>query len=65
MSEIPLYNQYTLEKMKDRKIKQVLSWVGYQWDGGGHEKSVKENNYGRCILYSCMKIEQLNILKLF
>jgi quercetin dioxygenase-like cupin family protein len=44
--------------MKDRKIQQVLSGKGYQWEWGGQKKRVKEGKYGRCILYSCLKIEQ-------
>jgi hypothetical protein len=44
--------------MKDRKIKQVLSGCGYQWEGGGDKERVKEGEYGECILYSYMKIEQ-------
>jgi hypothetical protein len=33
----PLNNQYTLKKMKDRKIKQVLSGDGCL-ERGGHER---------------------------
>jgi hypothetical protein len=29
--------------MKDRKVKQVLSRGGYQWEGGGHKERVKES----------------------
>jgi hypothetical protein len=43
--------------MKDRKIKQVLSRVGYWWEGEDIGQ-VKERKYGGTILYSCMKIEQ-------
>jgi hypothetical protein len=51
--------------MKDRKVKQVLSGGGYQWGRGGGMKRVKEGEYGGCVLYSYMKIEQRNLLKLF
>jgi hypothetical protein len=51
--------------MEDRKIKRVLLGDGYLWKGVGHKKGVKEGEYGGCILYSCMKIEQRNLLKLF
>jgi hypothetical protein len=44
--------------MNDRKGKQALSMGGYQWEGGGYKKRVKEDKYGEYILYSCMKIEQ-------
>jgi hypothetical protein len=40
--------------MKDRKVKQVLLGV-YQWEWGRHKERVKEGQYGRCILYICMK----------
>jgi hypothetical protein len=51
----PLNNQYTLKKMKDRKIKQVL--FGYQKEGGGQKEREKEGEHG-CALYSYIKIEQ-------
>jgi hypothetical protein len=31
---ILLNNQYALKKMRDKKLKQVLSWDGYQWEEG-------------------------------
>jgi hypothetical protein len=46
--------------MKDRKVKQVLSRNGYQWEG--IRKEVKEGKYGRCILYSYMKIKPVKIV---
>jgi hypothetical protein len=49
--------------MKDRRVKQVLS----RMDTHGRRRQkerVKEDEYGECILYSCMKIEQGNLLKL-
>jgi hypothetical protein len=50
--------------MKDKKVKQILSGVGYQWEGRGHKERVKEGEYGGSILYSCMKIDERNLLKL-
>jgi hypothetical protein len=44
--------------MKDRRVKQVFSGGGYQWEGGRHKKRVNEGEYGGCILYSYMKIEE-------
>jgi hypothetical protein len=43
--------------MKGRKVKQVLSRYGYQWEWRGHKEMVKEGEYGGIILYLCMKIE--------
>jgi hypothetical protein len=43
--------------MKDRKVKQVLSGGWYQQDRGKHKGRVKEGEYGGCIMYSCMKME--------
>jgi hypothetical protein len=44
-------------KMKEKKVKQVLSWDWYQWEEGEHKKCV-EGEYGGDIIYSCMKMEQ-------
>jgi hypothetical protein len=44
--------------MKVKKVKQVLSRVGYQWERRGQNETVKESEYGRCILCLCIKIEQ-------
>jgi hypothetical protein len=38
---------------------------GYQSEKGGQKERVKEGEYGGNILYSCMKIEHWNLLKLF
>jgi hypothetical protein len=43
--------------MKGRKVKQVFSGGGYQWEEGRHKERVKDGQYGGCILYSCMEIE--------
>jgi hypothetical protein len=43
--------------MKNRKVRQVISRDGYQWEWGGHKEKVKEFKYVGCILYSYMKIE--------
>jgi hypothetical protein len=39
-------------KMKDRKVKQVLSGCWFQWEGRGYKKRVKEGKYGGNIVYS-------------
>jgi hypothetical protein len=51
-------SKYTLKKMKDKNVKQILPKDGYQWEGGRHKERVKEGEEGRCILHSCVKIEQ-------
>jgi hypothetical protein len=35
-----------------------LFWVWCQWKGGGHKTWVNEGVYGRCSLYSYIKIEE-------
>jgi hypothetical protein len=37
----------------------------YQWEEREHKEGVKEGEYDGCILYSCMKREKQNLLKLF
>jgi hypothetical protein len=60
--------------MKNRKVKQILSvdtsgrgsgrcW--YQWEGGGYKEWVKEGEYGINIMYSYMKMDKWDLLKLF
>jgi hypothetical protein len=44
--------------MKYRKVKQVLPSDGYRGEKGGQKQRVKEDEYGKCILHSCMEIEQ-------
>jgi hypothetical protein len=44
--------------MKDRKVKQVLFEVWYQWEEVGHLERVKESKYGGSTLNSCMKMEK-------
>jgi hypothetical protein len=44
--ETHLNNQYILSKMKDRKVKWVLSWGGNHWVWGEYKERVKEGNYG-------------------
>jgi hypothetical protein len=44
--------------MKDRKVKQVLSGYGNQWERGGHKKKVKDGDYGEYTFHSCAQIEQ-------
>jgi hypothetical protein len=60
-----LDHQYTLKKIKGRKVKQVFSGGGYQWEVGRHKEREKKGEYGGCILYSHMKIKERNLLKLF
>jgi hypothetical protein len=43
--------------MKDRKVKQVFSKAGYQWEVDGHKERIKEGEHGECSLHSYMKIE--------
>jgi hypothetical protein len=44
--------------MRGRRVKQVFSGVGYQWEVGGHMERVSESEYGGSIWYSYMKIEE-------
>jgi hypothetical protein len=50
------YPNTHLKKMKDRRVKQVFSRIGYQWEERGHQKRVSEVKFG-CVLYLHMKIE--------
>jgi hypothetical protein len=44
--------------MKDKNVKHILSReMGIRGFGEG-EQRVKEDEYGSCILYICMKIEK-------
>jgi hypothetical protein len=48
----------TKKKMKNRKVKQVLSRGGCPGvGGGGHKERVKKDKYSGYILYLCMKIK--------
>jgi hypothetical protein len=44
--------------MKHRKVKWVLSWGWYLWEGGKYRERVKEGEYGGNIVYLCMKMEK-------
>jgi hypothetical protein len=33
--------------------------------GGGYEERVLEGEYGENVMYSCMKVEKWNLLKVF
>jgi hypothetical protein len=44
--------------LKSRKVKQVLSRGGKQWEADELEERVKEAKIDGCILYSYMEIEQ-------
>jgi hypothetical protein len=35
-----------------------MSGGWYQWEEGGHKERVKEDEFGRDIMYSCMKMEK-------
>jgi hypothetical protein len=54
----PLDYQYTLKKIKGRRIKKgiFLRWISVGW--GRHKEKLNEGEYGRYILYSYMKIEE-------
>jgi hypothetical protein len=45
-------------------LKQVLSGVWHQWEGVGYKERVEEGEYGGNI-YSYMKMDKWNLLKLF
>jgi hypothetical protein len=51
--------------MKGKKVKHLFSRGGDQWEVGGHKEKVNECEYGECVLYSYMRIEEWNLLKLF
>jgi hypothetical protein len=51
--------------MKDRNVKQVQAGEGTNGKVGGSKRRMKAGKYGGCMLYSCMKVEQWNLLKLF
>jgi hypothetical protein len=40
--DISLKNQYTLKKLRDRKVKEVLSRCGYHWEEEGNRESEGE-----------------------
>jgi hypothetical protein len=56
MYEIPQQNPFEhwiyAWKMKNRNVKQILFWDGYQ---GWMNKEVKEGEYGQYTLHTCMK----------
>jgi hypothetical protein len=52
------------QKIKNSKVKQVLSGTWYQREGTRHEEMV-EDEYGGNITYSCMKMEEYDLLELF
>jgi hypothetical protein len=51
--------------MQDRRVKYIFSRDGFQWEVGGHKERNNEGEYGECVLYPYMKIEEWNLLKLF
>jgi hypothetical protein len=48
----------------DRNIKQVLFGDWYQWKRGGDKERVQEGEYGGDFMYSWMKMEKWDLLKL-
>jgi hypothetical protein len=57
--------QYALLKKEEQEGKTGLFQSGYQWKVGGHKERRNKSEYGGCILYLYMKIEERNLLKLF
>jgi hypothetical protein len=45
-----------LKKMENRKVKQVLSGVWYQWKGGGYKERVWEDEGCSGNMYSRMNM---------
>jgi hypothetical protein len=54
----PLNYQYMFNKNDGQEGKINLFWDGYQWEGGGHKERGNEGEYGGCILYLYMQIEE-------
>jgi hypothetical protein len=52
-------------KNEVQKVKWVQSGGWYQWEWGEYREGVKEGDYGRNTMYSCMKMEKCDLLKLF
>jgi hypothetical protein len=52
-------------KLEDRKVKQVLSGGVVPVGGGGHKERMEEGDCGEKSMYSCTKMEKLDLLKLF
>jgi hypothetical protein len=55
---IALLNKLFFSKTENRKVKQVLSGELVPVGGGGHKERVQEGEYGRNVMYSCMKMEK-------
>jgi hypothetical protein len=53
--------KHHFSKTKNRKVKQVLPKDWYQWEGRGYKEKVLEGEYGGNIIYSCMKMEKLDV----
>jgi hypothetical protein len=43
-------------KTGEQEIETGPIWGCYQWEGRGYEERVKEAEYSRNIMYSCMKM---------
>jgi hypothetical protein len=48
---VPSFSYTSINYLKDRKVKQILS--------GKHKESVKDDNHGANIMYSCMKMKKM------
>jgi hypothetical protein len=44
--------------MKNKKVKQALSGSWCQWERGRYRERTQEGEYGRNIIYSCVKMEK-------
>jgi hypothetical protein len=51
--------------MKERTVKQFLSGIWYRWEWGGHKERMREGKYAESTVYSYVKMEQWDMLKLF
>jgi hypothetical protein len=49
---------YKKKKRRRKEERKIFSEGGYQWVWEGHKERVNKGEYGRCILYSYIKIEE-------
>jgi hypothetical protein len=51
---------FFFQKLENKKVKQVLGGGGgwHQWEGQGYKERVLEGEYGKNIMYSCVKMEK-------
>jgi hypothetical protein len=65
---IAILNQqkwFLFQKINNSKVKQVLSGDWYQWEGEEYKERMKEAKCSENIMYSCMKMEKLDMLNYF